>query len=225
MDPTYQSHPLYLFPLTSLSISFPILYLLFLAPPLSITEQLAERKPRMVAVGEAARSRDDGGGAEDGGNRRGWQRGSQGAVAAGEDGRGEAKDGGDGRRGLGGNSEQRRRQVETGEATRSGGSGWGRRRQLGVAPIRVAFCSSTVVDICAKEAACSDVSADDVDENPKLRSAYCCASPLSGMELLMNIADPYITAGFLAPAIASSWCCCAVSHDGVNRCCSLLRHN
>uniref|UniRef100_A0A0E0MVD8 Uncharacterized protein n=1 Tax=Oryza rufipogon TaxID=4529 RepID=A0A0E0MVD8_ORYRU len=176
----------------------------------------------MVAVGEAAQSRDDGGGAEDGGNGRGWQRGSQGAVAAGEDGRGEAKERWQQARmaTVGGDWE-----VETGEATRSGGSGWGRRRQLGVAPIRIAFCSSAVVDICAKEAACSDVSADDVDENPKLRSAYCCASPLSGMELLMNIADPYITAGFLAPAIASSWCCCAVSHDGVNRCCSLLRHN
>uniref|UniRef100_A0A0E0FD74 Uncharacterized protein n=1 Tax=Oryza meridionalis TaxID=40149 RepID=A0A0E0FD74_9ORYZ len=158
----------------------------------------------MVAVGEAARSRDGGGGAEDGGDGRGWQRGSQGAVAAGGDGRGEAEDGGDGRREWGGNLEQRRRQAGTGKATRSGGTEWGRRRQLGVAPIRVAFCSSAVVDICAKEAACSDVSADDVDENPKLRSAYCCASSLSGMELLMNIADPYITAGFLAPDIASS---------------------
>uniref|UniRef100_I1NMJ2 Uncharacterized protein n=1 Tax=Oryza glaberrima TaxID=4538 RepID=I1NMJ2_ORYGL len=129
-------------------------------------------------------------------------------VATGGDGRGEAKE----------RWQQARMAEGKPRTVATAGGDWEVTRSSG-------GDSSAVVNICAKEAACSDVSADDVDENPKLRSAYCCASPLSGMELLMNIANPYITAGFLAPAIASSWCCCAVSHDGVNRCCSLLRHN
>uniref|UniRef100_A0A0D9ZHR6 Uncharacterized protein n=1 Tax=Oryza glumipatula TaxID=40148 RepID=A0A0D9ZHR6_9ORYZ len=86
-----------------------------------------------------------------------------------------------------------------------GNSKWRRRAGMTEAAPRHAhpraFYSSAVVDMCTGETA---VSADDVDENPKHRSACCCVLPLAGVELMMNITAPYIAAKFPALAIASN---------------------